>query len=60
MDNSSPLVGNEAYANERKGEDFAKLRQAAMERSDASSRVPVVVLPGTEFKLCHAGCTWIT
>lgn len=45
MDNSSPLVGNEAYANERKGEDFAKLRQAAMERSDASSRVPVVVLP---------------
>ncbi|DBB05992.1 hypothetical protein WJX82_004698 [Trebouxia sp. C0006] len=45
MDNSSPLVNSEAYAAERKNEDFAMLRQAAMERTDASSRHPTVALP---------------
>ena len=46
MDNTSPLVANETYAAERKDDDFAKLRQAAIERADASSRHPTVALPG--------------
>ncbi len=59
MDNSSPLVNSEAYAAERKNEDFAMLRQAAMERTDASSRHPTVALPGSVFKLGHADCKLI-
>ena len=47
MNTASPLVNSEAHAAERKQDDFDQLRQAAMERADASSRIPVVVLPGT-------------
>ncbi len=32
------------------------LRQAAMERTDASSRHPTVALPGSVFKRGHADC----
>lgn len=60
MDNSSPLVNSEAYAAERKDEDFAMLRQAAMERADAPSRHPTVALPGPVFKRGHADCTLIS
>ena len=53
MDTASPLVPHEeVYANERKEEDFATLRRAAIERADASSRHPVVVLPGAGLELC--------
>ena len=54
MDNASPLVNSEAYTVERKDEDFARLRQAAMERADASSRHPVVALPGAVINRGHA------
>lgn len=60
MDNSSALANSEAYAAERKDEDFAMLRQAAMERTDASSRHPTVALPGAIFELRHADCTLIS
>ena len=60
MDNSSPLVNSEAYAAERKNEDFAMLRQAAMERTDASSRHPTVALPGSVFKHGHVDCSLIS
>lgn len=53
MNAGSPLVNNDnSDAAERKQDDFNQLRQAAMERADHSSRVPVLVLPGATRKLC--------
>ena len=53
MNAEVPLVNNEtSAAAERKQDDFSQLRQAAMERADHSSRVPVVVLPGAACSLC--------
>ena len=46
METATPLNNSEAYAVERKQEDFASLRQAAIERADPASRHPVVALPG--------------
>ena len=51
MNTASPLVNSETYAAERKQDDFNQLRQAAMERANQSSRVPVIVLPGATGKL---------
>ena len=55
----NPEKNNEAYALERKEEDFAALRQAAIERADPASRHPTVVLPGVLSNLSHS-CIWIT
>lgn len=46
MNPASPLVNSETYAVERKQDDFNQLRQAAMERANQSSGVPIIVLPG--------------
>ncbi|KAL3144459.1 hypothetical protein ABBQ32_004202 [Trebouxia sp. C0010 RCD-2024] len=45
MNPASPLVNSETYAVERKQDDFNQLRQAAMERANQSSGVPIIVLP---------------
>lgn len=58
MNAGSPLVNNETSdAAERKQDDFNQLRQAAMERADNSSRIPVVVLPGAVCRLCFTSGT---
>lgn len=60
MNPASPLVNSETYAAERKQDDFNQLRQAALERTNQSSRFPVIVLPGAAGNLSHFSPTLIT